>query len=95
MGHDSEHVLEDLTNDAACNSALEGHEAAMHEENSYEWLLMFARALWTSFLFADGTSFVEDVLCVRQRLQVFHEAVEDLEDLACEVSCILRHDEAC
>ena len=48
----------------------------------YDWLLMFARALWTSFLFADGASFVEDVLCVRQRLQVFHEAVEDLEDFA-------------
>ena len=82
IGRDSEHVLEDLTNDAALRSAFEGHEAAVREENSYEWLLMCARALWTSFLFADGTSFVEDVVCIRQRLQIFHEAVEDLEDFA-------------
>ena len=82
IGRDLEHVLENLTNGAGLRSAFEGHEAAAREENSYKWLLMLARAPWTSFLFADGTSFVEDVLCVRQRLQVFHEAVEDLEDFA-------------
>ena len=66
----------------ASRSALEGHDMAMREVTFYGLLLMRARALWTSFLFTDGACVVEDVVCVRQRLQTFHEATEDLEDFA-------------